>query len=502
MPINEREGELGFQRVGVIDIGSNSVRFMMYELFGSAFTPIYNEKVLAGLGRDLSNTGKLHPDGADRAFTALRRFKYIVDAQGVTNILIAATAALRDASDAKVFIDKVREEIGFDIKPLSGEQEAHISTLGVLSGDARAYGIAADLGGASLELTSIAGGQPADGKTYPLGPFSVYEGAFDTKAASQKLEAFLGNGALDGLAKNQPLYLIGGAWRNLGLIHQARTEYPLKIAHNYQISTDDAKGLGMWASGDGAEELVVWPRISSRRAETLPYAGLLLSVLVDQLEPSTVIIAPGGLREGLVFDAFPEKIKARNSLFDACRDLARGRTQGTMFGRPLIDFLEGIDTHLPSVFDRDNEKRLRNAACYLVGIGKGLHPDHRASMAFKTVLYAPLPSLTHKERAYLALMLYGSYTSKVSVPNLKAIEYLLNEEERHAARVYGEAMRFGVVLSGHSGVVLARQNLNLNGDTLELHVSSDFDGLIVERCLLRLNSFATKAGFKVSNAKI
>jgi len=485
------------KRVGVIDIGSNSVRFVVYDLFGAAFTPTYNEKVLAGLGRDLNSTGKLHPGGRTRAFAALKRFKYIADAQGLENILIAATAALRDATDAPEFIEKIRTEIGFEIHPMSGEREAFVSSLGVLAGDRRAYGIAADLGGASLELTAIGSGDPQSGTTFPLGPFSVYEGAYSSSQLEPKINTVLDQSNFDEFQPGQPLFLVGGAWRNLALIHQKRINYPLRIAHNYQIGTTEARDLGDWASGKGAEELLNYTGISERRADTLPYSGLLMRKLIDRLEPSEIVVSAGGLRDGLVFETLSDRIHDRSALFDACRDLARGRSQSTNFGEPLISFLSDIDPHLPRAFPKVEEARLRKAACYLVGIGKGLHPDHRAKLSMKTVLFAPIPGLKHKERAYLALMLFGSYTSKTETPNAEAISYFLDKDEQKAARIYGEAMRFAVVLSGRSGDVLYRQKLQLNGDTLELNVSSDFDGLIVERCQHRLQQFAQLAGFKL-----
>jgi exopolyphosphatase/guanosine-5'-triphosphate,3'-diphosphate pyrophosphatase len=499
MQINPSETTRLNKRVGVIDIGSNSVRLVVFELFGASFTPIYNEKVLAGLGRDLHETGKLNPEGAKRAFAALRRFKYLTVARNMHEVLIAATAALRDASDAQEFIDKVRDEIGFDIAPLSGEEEAYASTLGVLAGESRAAGIAADLGGASLELMTIANGKPGEGASYPLGPFSIYQGAYDEQAIAPIVEKFLNGKTLSNIAPGQTLYLIGGAWRNLALIHQKRVEYPLRVAHNYALSTTDAQALGQWASGEGAQELINWPGVSSRRAETLPYSGLLLRILIDQLKPSDIVVAPGGLRDGLIYSTFSEQIRTRNALFDACRDLARGRQQNQLFGPPLINFLKDIEDHLPAAFEPENERRLRKAACYLVGIGKGLHPDHRANMSFKTVLYAPLPSVTHKERAYLALLLYASYTAKINAPNPQATAHLLSPEEQKSAQIYGAAMRLGVVLSGRSGAVLDQQSLKVTDGVLEINVAPEYQGLVVERCLLRLQQFAILAGLKVSS---
>lgn len=203
--------------------------------------------MLAGLGRDLHRTGKLHVEGAERAFTALQRFKYIADGHGLINILIAATAALRDASDAPEFIEKIRDEIGYEIKPMSGEREAYISSLGVLAGDQRAHGQAADLGGASLELTNIGFEERENGSTYPLGPFSVYEGEFDAALLEPKIQSALNDVTFEKFEPGQPLFLIGGAWRNLGLIHQKRTGYPLRIINNYQLGYQGSSrswGLG------------------------------------------------------------------------------------------------------------------------------------------------------------------------------------------------------------------------------------------------------------------
>ena len=297
-------------RLGVIDIGSNSVRFVVYEVYGASFTAIYNEKVLAGLGRDLNRTGRLHEEGCRLAFAALKRFKILADTQNLTDVLIAATAALRDASDAQGFIDKVHTEIGLNISPLSGEQEAYVSAMGVLAGDHRASGLAADLGGASLELIHVGDDKVSGGITFPLGPFSMFKGAFDPADLRPRAEKILAHQPLPTLDTDQNLYLIGGAWRNLSIIHQKRNGYPLRVAHNYDLGFEQACAMAKWAiSEEGAAELLAWPGISARRVDTLPYSGLLLDILLERLRPKHIIIAPGGLREGLVYDALSDDTK-------------------------------------------------------------------------------------------------------------------------------------------------------------------------------------------------
>ena len=186
-----------------------------------------------------------------------------------------------------------------------------------------------------------------------------------------RAEKILARKPLPTLDTDQNLYLIGGAWRNLSIIHQKRNGYPLRVAHNYDLGLEQARAMAKWAiSEEGAAELLAWPGISARRADTLPYSGLLLDILLERLRPKHIIIAPGGLREGLVYDALSDDIKKRSSLFDACRALARGNQQGIKFGMPLYNFLGDIWQALPHGFDVDAEGRLRKAACLLVVLAK------------------------------------------------------------------------------------------------------------------------------------
>jgi len=170
------------RRIGILDIGSNSVRFVIYELFGAAFTPIYNEKVLAGLGRDLRQT--------------------------------------------------VREETDVDISPVSGEDEARLTAQGLIAAMPDAAGIAADLGGASLELTAVNNRKIEPGHTFALGPFKVIGPTlsnpenFNVEKLSDRITQALRPEDMN-FAKGQSLYLIGGAWRNLMKIYQDRISYPL-----------------------------------------------------------------------------------------------------------------------------------------------------------------------------------------------------------------------------------------------------------------------------------
>jgi len=502
MPIN---APLKHKRIGVLDIGSNSVRFVIYELFGAHFSPVYNEKVLAGLGRDLRDTGYLSEKGKKLAFDSLRRFKAIADAQGLGELLIGATAALRVAEDAPDFIDCVKSEIGLGISPISGEEEARLTAMGMLAADIRAQGLAADLGGASLEFVHVQDKEVAKGISLKLGPFEMLGSKpsdaenFNNADIHAKIEGELAK--IDFTAfKCQALHLIGGAWRNLASIHQQRHDYPMRTLQAYHLSPDDARDLAVWAYGEGREEILEWSGISDRRLETLPYSGYLLEMIIERMEPRVVIISTTGLREGLVYDAMDPELRTRDSLMDGCRDLARGNLQAIDFGEPLYQFLEDVAVHFPNFFEIKNENRLRKAACQLAGIGKGLHPDYRADLVFDDVLYAPLANLTHQERAYLALILFSSFTGKSLPENGAAVERLLTEEARNAARTYGAAMRLAIVATGRSADLLDSFKLDVVKGALNLSVAPSMEALLSGRVRYRLKKLSQLSGLSHDKA--
>ena len=159
--------------VAVIDIGSNSVRLVVYRLEGRAIWTVYNEKVLAGLGSELLETGRLSIGGVEDAMTALRRFSALLDASKPSELFVAATAAVREAADGETFVLRVMAETGLAVRVLTGAEEARYAALGVLAGTPSASGLVGDLGGASLELTRIDEGQAGDGITLPLGAFNL-----------------------------------------------------------------------------------------------------------------------------------------------------------------------------------------------------------------------------------------------------------------------------------------------------------------------------------------
>ena len=491
------------RELGVVDIGSNSVRLVIYETFGAHFTPIYNEKILAGLGRDLKVTGNLSEEGKYVTLQALKRFSRIAEARGLPPLVFGATAALRVAEDAQGFIRQVLEETGLDISPISGDEEARLTALGLVSTHPRASGLAADLGGASLELVEInqddEGAIVGERVSLPLGPFDLIGHDLTAlsdnqivKAQNQIRRAFDANLPLLEKGKNDSLYLIGGAWRNLALIHQNYCEYPLRTLQSYTLSSKAALKHARWAYGEGKETVLTWSGMRRRRAETLPYSGLLLDILLDVVKPKEVIISSSGLREGLVHDSIPEAQRQRDPLFDGCRAFAKGSLQTEGFGGPLFKFIESVQDIIPVIFSAKDDARLLRAACLMAGVGKDLHPDYRAEAIFAAVLYAPVAGLRHHERVFLALCMFRSFTTSRRLPSSDVIKNLLSPEQEKTAGIIGATIRLAFVVSGQSSDLLEAFSLEREGETLTLSVSNIQNVLVTDQVKFRLSKLANK----------
>ena len=451
----------------VIDIGSNSIRLVLYRVEGRAIWTVFNEKVLAGLGRDLPATGKLSPDGVKAAHAALRRFKAVLEALQPEAIFVAATAAVREAKDGAEFVRQVKAETGLVVNVLSGEEEARLSARGVAAGIPGADGVAGDLGGFSLELIRLASGEPGEGATLPLGPFALADGQpFNPEQARKKAARRLA-GLSNSLAA-ETFYAIGGAWRNLALLHMRLTDYPLHIVHEYELSAKDALQASRFIATQSKGSLERIEGLSKKRAESLPYAAVVMEQLIERLGLKRVVISAWGLREGLLFDGLTRQVQKLDPLVEGCAALGGRHDQVEVLGQALQDWITPVFAQLEPVFERRREDVLIAAACRLADFGSRLHPDHRADLVFDQVLRAPVPGMNHPERAFLASAVFARHTAANVTPGARITERLLSDAQLQRARALGAALRLGCDLSGRSPALLARSKLALQGEVLQL----------------------------------
>jgi exopolyphosphatase/guanosine-5'-triphosphate,3'-diphosphate pyrophosphatase len=445
----------------VLDVGSNSVRLVIYRIEGRAIWTLFNEKVQAGLGRGAQQTGLLDPDGVDAALITLRRFRAVLDAVHPARIYSAATAAVREAADGRAFVERVKIETGLDLRVLKGEEEAYYSALGVLAGAPHAEGVVGDLGGSSLELVRLKAGVPGKGVTLPCGPFALglgrpFDATLVRKEAMRKLEA------AKGFKGGKCLYAVGGAWRSLALVHMRLADYPLEILHQYEMSAAEALDAARFIARQSKGSLERIEGLSKKRVDALPYAAVLLEALVERLEFEKVAISAYGLREGLVFDAMPEALKGEDPLVAGCAALGARQAIAEDLGQALETWLAPAMADLAPVFSAKRDPVLVAAACRLADLGSRLHPDHRADLVFEQVLRAPIAGMNHAERAFLSMALFARHTASHNIPEPRIILKLLSPERLLRARALGAAMRLGCDLSGRSSALLARSSLRFD----------------------------------------
>lgn len=487
--------ESALKSAAVIDVGSNSVRLVMYRLEGRSIWTVHNEKVLAALGQDLAVSGKLNPSGVEAALAALRRFRALLDAAEIDSLFTAATAAVREAVDGPAFIARIREEAGLDIRVLSGEEEARYSALGVVGGSPYADGVVADLGGSSLELIRVRNGEPGGAVTLPLGPFAL--GApkpFDPDHIKSLIER-----RLDGVEvyRAPEFHAVGGAWRNLALLHMRMSDYPLQIVHQYEISGREAAEAARFIARQSKNSLERIGGGSKKRAETMPYAAAVLECLIERLDVAKLTVSAYGVREGLLFDAMPAQIRAQDPLLQGASAIAGRPAETEILGAALEAWTGPLFDALPPLFG-PRDAVLTAAACRLADLGSRFHPDHRANLVFEQVLRAPIAGMNHAERAFLAIAAFARHTAVVGPPEGALLSRLLSPLGQRRALALGAAVRLGCDLSGKRPALLAASGLRLEGEALVLSaVHAQADLLLGEQTRKRAETLATALGRKL-----
>lgn len=485
-PKRKKEKTAIRSRLAVIDIGSNSVRLVIYDVYGAALLPCFNQKTMAALGRGLSETGQLSAEGWDMAMAALKRYTTIAKGLGVNRIRAVATAAVRNASDGKAFVKAVRNETGLDVDVLSGEDEGAASAAGIKAGFPKPVGLMGDLGGSSVEFAILGDKSAPPPESYNLGPLALGPD-YDRKTRADLLERTLSGSALLTKAnRGKTIFLIGGAWRALARYHMMLTDYDLRYLHGYTFSPGEAARLVEATHSKDPLSLNRIAQAGRRRADTLPYAALLLHHIVRQAGLREVTISAFGVREGLV--RLETGKTKRNMLLDGIELAFKSIPYQREFGRALFEFILPVVPPLDDLFEGGvSDHNMIEAACYLADIGGRFHPNPRAKLAYDSVIEGPWAGVTHEQRAFLALAAGTRYARNLSAADAHAS--LLSGASAERARQVGALMRVGATFSGRSTEVLGMARLKAGKTDLELIIEPE-GGFMVSTTVQRRLGYA------------
>jgi exopolyphosphatase / guanosine-5'-triphosphate,3'-diphosphate pyrophosphatase len=480
--------------VAVIDIGSNSVRLVVYEGLTRAPTPLFNEKVLAGLGRQVQTTGLLAQTAIDIALAALRRFRALCDILQVERVFAIATAACREAENGPEFIQKAERICRTRIDVLSGKREAQLTALGVISGVYQPDGLIGDLGGGSLELVEVHRVRARKGLTLPLGGLALQDiaGKSIKKAERFVIEALDDVDLLE-RGEGRTFYAVGGTWRSLARLHMWQTGYPFHIMHNYRISAREALEFARLVHRVDPETLSKIEVINTARRPLLPYAALVMEHLLRSMKPRQVVISVLGVREGLLYELLNEKERARDPLISAAAELNTLRSRDPVHGQELIGWTDRFISS-SGLKESADEERLRHTGCLLADIGWRAHPDYRGEQSLNLIAHGAFAAIDHPGRAYLALSIYfrhvGLHEEELS-PRLRevATPHILDR-----ARVLGATMRVAYILTAGHGGVLPNTPMQVKRGKLILRLPGKYAGLASDRLAGRLRQLGRLVG--------
>ncbi|BBK31289.1 exopolyphosphatase/guanosine-5'-triphosphate,3'-diphosphate pyrophosphatase [Stella humosa] len=477
-------------RVAVIDVGSNSIRLVVFDGLKRSPLALFNEKVMCGLGRGLERTGRLSPEGTVQGLENMRRFVRLARLMGVGRLDVLATAAVREAEDGPAFVAAFEDQCGVPVRVISGVEEAALSAGGVLSGIPDAAGVMGDLGGGSVELVPLLNGMAGPGISLPIGPLRLADAAGDSpKKARDLVDAAMAR--VDWLSQHRGrnLYLVGGAWRALARIHMDVSRYPLHIIHHYSIDRPAADAFLRELAKLNRKALEKLTGVSRRRLDSVPNAAMLLGRIIEAMVPARIVFSATGLREGHIFAALDEETRRLDPLLAACRSIAaRGRRFGAD-GEDLVAWTDSLFAADPPAL-----RRMRHAAALLSDSAWNEHPDYRAEHAFLGALRLPHGGLDHRGRLLVATMLHARYGGEATAPVLAPYARLASDGERLWAQAVGLALRVGYTVSGGSPMALARTRLELTPAGIRLVLLRDDEVMAGEAVRRRLEALGRALG--------
>lgn len=472
----------------VIDIGSNTVRLVIYG--GSARAPgvLHNEKVSARLGKGVSENGRIGRKSANLALASLARYRQLLSLLEVDQIDVVATAATRDATNGAEFLDEVRA-LGLNPRQLSGEEEALTSAKGVAWAFPGANGIVADLGGGSLELTEISGYHCTHGVSMPIGSLRLQ--AMRAKGAAhfrRDVDKMLDRA--DWTANpGSTLFLVGGSLRAFARYAIAREKSLIDDPHGFTMTADEVLKLARSIVRTPPTDPAMLTGISGARAASLPDTAALLSVLVEHLKPEKLVFSSWGLREGVLFENSGSELRDIDPLIAGTTAFAAARGVSSQQIESVVGWTSGIAAERTA-----GAARLHHAAVALCLASTRIEPHLRGALARDWAMRKRWVGIKSHDRYLMA----GAILANANMTALMPQPVGISANLLHAARTWGLTVRLCRRFSALAPRVVALSSLKLGEGQLNLHVAEEIAALVDENTRKDLKNLAQHLGVSSS----
>jgi len=483
IPVGRRVGD---GAVGVIDVGSNSIRLVLYERASRAPAVLFNEKVLAALGADLADAGRLSDEAMSRTLAAIRRFMMVARSADANALTILATAAARVAANGTEFMAQIEAAAGVPVRVLDGREEAEMAANGVLCGFWRPDGVVGDLGGGSLELIDVGDDRLGQGESFPLGTLRLKGDAKGMlSAAAAIVEKQLAASRQLPLLAGRNFYAVGGTWRSLVRLHMAQTDYPVSVMHHYSVPADQIEAFCDLIIQDGLESMRGSDVVSKGRRPLVPWGAAVLREIIRRGKPDAIVASALGVREGLIYSGLNDSEKARDPLILASEELCILRARSPANCAELIGWTAELFEAV-GIRESEEERRLRTAACLMSDIGWRAHPDYRGDQAIAIISNVALYGIDHPGRGYLAATLHDRYGGLADGAARPTAETLCPTRLAQRARILAQAFKVSYVLAPGVAGILPRTHVKVEDGCIVLHLPEELAALDGERPRRRL----------------
>lgn len=485
----------GARPTAVLDIGSNSVRLVVYERHARALTVLYNEKAASALGRGVAATGRIADKNMAHALKAARRFALVAKLMQVGLTHVLATSAVREAENGKEFAEQISEIMQAPVKVLSGREEAHFAALGVVAGMPKFSGFVGDLGGGSLEVSRVEHGEDFDGETYELGVIRLQDDSDGSAVKAYELaKKRLRSSALSGGSKLGSFCAIGGTWRSLAKLHQKRCDYPLHMIQHYRAGAKDMLELchSIIKSYEDDGSYKHSDSMSSSRRSLVPFGAAVLAAALELGGFDEVVFSALGVREGFLYGELQPQEREQDPLLQVSEEMSVLRARSPAHAEDLIEFttrfIEGA-----GIKENAEDVRLRKAVCYLADIAWRGHPDYRGEQAVGMIAYGALVGIDHPGRIFLAQALAVRYMGLKHKSISAELFELLDDTADKRAKMLGVLLRVAYPLSAAMAGILPHVNFSCDDKMLQLHIPEDYAFLDGDRLDSRLKQLAGAA---------
>ena len=486
--IQKNKSKAKAEHIAVIDIGSNSIRLVMYDKLGRYPYPLFDERVTAKLGDGLDKTGKIRGSNSKMALEALSRFAQILKSLDPNKIIVVATAVLRRAKNAQDFLKSAEKILNHKINVITPEEEALFMVNGLTAAIPDLTGLVVDLGGGSTEIAYVQKGEILNSTSLDIGHLS----AISSDKIRQKINAVSWLKKLNG----QHLFGIGGSFRAIGKAYLSNSNYPVKLLHGLHIEPEERDVIiTKLKNGDRL------PGIPQGRNASIGMAATIIRHLFDAANCNDLVISGTSIRDGLVLSFQKANHKKRDALHLVCKEMEKknGRIAGE--GKLIHKFLEKAALASAEIVlkksELQNKKRLIPAVCLLTNICWREPSEKRGKIAFERILSLPVYGLSHKERVWLGMALFHRYEGiRTPLNSITSADKILTSNEKQYALAIGLGLRFTSIFCAGYVDFLSDVKLSISGKRLIIFLKKDMIDLMDFHSKRRFQTFAETLGLQ------